>query len=118
MQTFKLLLRKVLEERAVNGDCISYKALASELGVIQAPVIATVTGLLELLIDEDVAAKRPILSALAIQKGSTRLPRSGFFEKLNSLNIIDTNITTFDAVTWHASEIKKLKIFYSNENNR
>ena len=106
-------MRSILEERAVNSQCISYVDLADVLGVTKAPIIATVTDVLENLIDEDVSMNKPLLSALVIQKGWRKLPRPGFFEKLNSLNIININSETFDEAAWHINELNKLKKFYT-----
>ena len=102
----------MLEKRAQNSQCISYKDLASELGITDAPVIATVTFTLEKLIDEDLIAGRPILSALVVQKGKKKLPRDGFFEKLNELNIINSDESDFNQKGWHVNELKKLKTYY------
>jgi len=108
----KTRMRKFLEQRALTSQCISYRDLAANLGVTQAPVIATVTALLEILMAEDVANDRPVLSALVVQKGGNSLPRPGFFEKLASLNVVDLNDSSFDKSVWHANELNKLKMYY------
>ncbi len=104
-------LRMLLQMRAVQSQCISYQALANVLGVTEAPIIATVTGLLETLIDEDVDAGRPVLAALAVQKGQKQLPRLGFFEKLDLRGVIQLN-QGFDERKWHTNELVKLQSFY------
>jgi len=107
-------LREILKRRAPNSQCISYKALANMLNISTAPVIATITGLLETLIDEDVKSGRPILSALVVQKGKkgTRtIPRKGFYEKLHQLNVIVIN-DAFEERGWHENELEKLKMYY------
>ncbi|MDH5258229.1 MAG: hypothetical protein OEX07_09470 [Gammaproteobacteria bacterium] len=115
MQKLKLQMRKLLEQRAISQQCISYRDLASELGVTQPPVIATITGLLEEMIDEDVALKKPILSSLVVQKANSKIPRSGFFEKINCLNVVDTSDAGFDENVWHGTELEKLETYYKNE---
>ena len=106
-------LRKLLVDRTDIRQPLSYKEVAELLHVSEPPVIATITGLLEVLIDEDIKANRPVLSALVVQKGKSQIPRPGFFEKLNSLKVIDLNDKGFDVALWHASELNKLKKFYN-----
>lgn len=108
------ILKTVLIERALDARCISYKSVADILDVRTSPIIATVTKLLEDLMDEDAIAGRPFLASLVIQKSGNALPRSGFFEKLDSLKVIDINSDNFDESHWHKNELEKLKTFYKN----
>lgn len=112
MKIFLSEARNTLIALAPYGHCITYKEMADRLGMTKPPVISSVAKLLEKLIEEDVALKKPILSTLVVQKGPKKIPRPGFFEKLHSLGVININEKSFDEAQWHAQQIDKLKSYY------
>ncbi|HFD32006.1 MAG TPA: hypothetical protein ENJ28_04755 [Gammaproteobacteria bacterium] len=112
MKTLNSEARIILLNLAPYGQCITYKEMADRLGISQPPVISSVAKILEKLIEEDVASKKPILSSLVVQKGTKNIPRLGFFEKLHSLGVININEKSFDEAQWHAQQIDKLKSYY------
>lgn len=67
------------------GETIAYGDLAREFE-IPAPSIATLTAILETLMEEDAAAKRPFLAAVMVGRLGDVMPSLGFFEKAVALD--------------------------------
>ena len=78
-----------LIQLAALGQTISYGDLARELA-LPAPAIATLTQMLENLMEADAAANRPFLAAVMAGRLGDGMPSLGFFEKAAEL---DANIT-------------------------
>lgn len=73
-------IRDHLCEIAENALPITYQALAKALELSPPNTIHQLTVALERLIEEDVTAGRPLISALVISKARGGLPAPGFFE--------------------------------------
>jgi hypothetical protein len=69
---------KALESVAKRRILITYQELANALQILPPNSIHRVTEALERLMEEDAAADRPFIAALAISNG--RLPGAGFFD--------------------------------------
>ncbi len=78
-------LRTRLMSLAALGQTITYGDLAREFD-IPPPSIATLTALLETLMDQDAAAGRPYLAAVMAGRLGDGMPSLGFFEKAAELN--------------------------------
>ena len=78
-------LRARLMELAALGQTISYGDLARELD-LPAPSIATLTAMLETLMEQDAAAERPFLAAVMAGRLGDGMPSLGFFEKAAELD--------------------------------
>tara|TARA_R110002049_G_scaffold295840_1_gene483519 strand:+ start:16982 stop:17281 length:300 start_codon:yes stop_codon:yes gene_type:complete len=63
----------------VNALPITYQALAKALELSPPNTIHQLTVALEFMIEEDVAAGRPLIAALVISKARSGLPAPGFF---------------------------------------
>ncbi len=72
-------VRDILSVCGPDGPFITYQALASTLGLSPPGTIRNVAGALEQLMKEDVAAGRPMISALVVSRVGD-MPRSGFFD--------------------------------------
>jgi len=107
----------LLKKLAIEESVMSYQEFAKRLGINKAPVIKTVTSFLEQLMIEDIKYNRPILASVVVQKGPSAMPRQGFFQLLNTLNIL-SDVDDMAAIkAWHACECQKLKEYLSRESN-
>jgi hypothetical protein len=84
----RLALR--LTELAAAGQTITYGDLARELE-LPAPSIATLTAMLETLMEQDAAAGHPFLAAVMAGKLGDGMPSLGFFEKAAELDAVLTS---------------------------
>ncbi|MCA1773745.1 MAG: hypothetical protein LC677_14535 [Halomonas sp.] len=64
---------------------ITYQQLASALGLRPPRTIQRVAQALEQLMEEDVAAGRPMIAALVVSRRGDNLPAAGFFERAVAL---------------------------------
>ena len=106
------MARVLLVKYAQNEQTLTYREFASELNITKAPVIASCAQILEALTVEDVTHHQPILSALVVQQGSAGIPRLGFYQQLNVLNVYQGDASGIEATDWHQQEIVKLKKYY------
>jgi len=104
--------RFLLQQIAASGGTIGYRELAQLIEINQSPVIAQTCEILEKLMQEDVSNKLPIVAAVVVQKGDEKIPRKGFFEELQNLTVLPTDISWNEARTWHQNERKKLQHYY------
>src|SRR3981081_2657496 len=74
-----------LESVAKRRILITYRELANALQILPPHSIHRVTEALERLMEEDAAADRPFIAALAISKARGGLPGPGFFDCARSL---------------------------------
>jgi hypothetical protein len=73
--------------RAYLSNCaapVTYAKIASDLGAAR---LQDVTQALELLMEQDAAANRPFLAALAVSR-TRPLPARGFFDKARDLGCV------------------------------
>ena len=96
-------LRAVLEDCAAARRCVSYGALAAEIGLDGAGRIARLTTMLEALMEEDTAACRPLRAALVLSRAGGGLPARGFFLKAAELGH-----DIGDPAAFHAAQISAL----------
>lgn len=80
-------LRQALMEQAQTGTTTTYRELAQRLGLEPPHTIHRVTEALEWLMEDDVAAGRPILSAICVSKTRPNIPARGFFLAAQGLGI-------------------------------
>lgn len=98
-------MRAFLENAAKRRTCISYQELAKALNILPPHSIHRVTEALERLMEEDAAAGRPFIAALAISKARGGLPASGFFDCARRLGRFVGDPDGQDARTFHAAEL-------------
>ena len=72
-------LQQVLMDQAQTGTAMTYRELAQRLGLEPPHTIHRVTEALERLMEDDVAAGRPIMSAICVSKMRPGIPARGFF---------------------------------------
>src|SRR5882724_4727717 len=72
-------LRAFLENVAKRRIPMTYQELARALQILPPHSIQRVTEALERMMEEDAAAERPFIAALAISKARGGLPAPGFF---------------------------------------
>jgi hypothetical protein len=98
-------LRAFLESAAKRRILITYQELAKALDILPPHSIHQVTEGLERLMEEDAAADRPFIAALAISKTRGGLPAPGFFDCAGRLGRFAVGQ---DARTFHAAELNAL----------
>jgi hypothetical protein len=108
----KKQLRQVLIDQVQTSRLITYKELADRLGLVPPLTIHRTTLALEKLIEEDVAAGRPILAAFAVSKMPPNLPGRGFFAMVQALGVFSGASTGPEAAAFHALEVKRVLSFY------
>ena len=80
-------LRQALIDQAQIGNPTTYRDLANRLGLEPPNTIHCITEALESLMEDDVTAGRPILSAICISKMRTGIPARGFFLAAEALGV-------------------------------
>ena len=97
--------RAFLESVAQRRILITYQELANALQILPPHSIHRVTEALEHLMEEDAAADRPFIAALAISKARGGLPGPGFFDCARRLGRFAGDPDGQDARTFHAAEL-------------
>ena len=98
-------VRAFLENFAKLRIPITYQELAKALQILPPHSIHRVTEALERLMEEDAAADRPFIAALAISKARGGLPAPGFFECARRLGRFAGDPDGQDAWSFHAAEL-------------
>jgi len=98
-------LRAFLENVAKRRILITYQELAKALQVLPPHSIHRVTVALERLMEEDAAADRPFIAALATSKARGGLPAPGFFDCARRLGRFAGDPDGLDAWSFHAAEL-------------
>ena len=98
-------LRAFLENVAKRRIPISYQELAKALQILPPHSIHQLTEALERLMEEDAAADRPFIAALAISKARGGLPAPGFFGCARRLGRFAGDPDGQDAWSFHAAEL-------------
>jgi hypothetical protein len=94
--------RAFLESVAKHRILITYQELAKALQILPPHSIHRVTEALERLMEEDAAADRPFIAALAISKARGDLPAPGFFDCARRLGRLADGQ---DPRTFHVAEL-------------
>ena len=98
-------LRAFLENAAKRRVPITYQELAKAVQILPPRSINQVTEAVERLMEEDAAADRPFIAALAISKARGGLPAPGFFECARRLDRFAGDPDGQDAWSFHAAEL-------------
>ena len=98
-------LRALLENFAKRRIPITYQELAKALQILPPRSIHRVTEALERLMEEDAAADRPFIAALALSKARGGLPAPGFFDCARRLGRFAGDPAGHDGRTFHAAEL-------------
>jgi hypothetical protein len=105
-------LRRALIDQARIGSPTTYAELAKRLGLEPPQTIRRIAEALEILMQEDVAASRPILSVLCVSKTGTGIPQPGFFRAAQTLGVFSGDPTGPDAIAFHARELHRVLSLY------
>ena len=105
-------LRQALIDQVQTGNSTTYKELAGRLGLEPPNTIHRITEALESLMADDVAAGRPILSAICVSKMRTAIPARGFFLAAQALGVFSGHPTGSEAFAFHALELQRVLSFY------
>ena len=97
--------REFLESLAKRRNLITYQELANALQILPPHSIHQVTEALERLMEEDAAADRPFIAALALSKARGGLPAPGFFDCARRLGRLAGDPAGQEARTFHAAEL-------------
>lgn len=98
-------VRSVLTHAPAHLLPMTYQQVAKALGLTPPRTIARVAQALEQLMEEDVAAGRPMVASLVVSRRGDKLPAAGFFEKAVALGRFP------DDPSQHSA-------FYSNERDQ
>jgi hypothetical protein len=98
-------VRAFLETVAKRQTPITYQELTKALQILPPHSIHRVTEALEHLMEEDAAADRPFIAALAISKARGGLPAPGFFDCARRLGRFAGDPEGQDAWSFHAAEL-------------
>ena len=101
-------VREFLENFAKRRIPITYQELAKVLQILPPRSIHRVTEALERLMEEDMAADRPFIAALAISKARGGLPAPGFFDCARRLGRFAGDPDGQDAWSFHAAELNSV----------
>ena len=101
-------VRAFLENFAKRRIAITYQELAKALQILPPHSIHQVTEALERLMEEDAAAHRPFIAALAVSKARGGLPASGFFDCARRLGRFAGDPDGPDAWSLHAAELNSV----------
>jgi hypothetical protein len=110
--------RAFLEEAAKRRRVVTYRNIASVLEASPPNTIHQVTDILERLMEEDAAANRPFIAALAVSGTLGDLPRCGFFDCASRLGRFDGDPDGRDAKTYHANEVNAAFAFWGSADDR
>ncbi len=105
-------IRGVLLEVARTQGLISYRELASRLGLRPPLSIHRVTTGLEALMAEDATAGRPLLAALCVSRMGHGLPTRGFFIDAAALGLFSGDPEGPEARAFHTRELARVRAFY------
>jgi hypothetical protein len=97
--------RVFLENFAKRRTPITYQEPAKALQILPPHSIQQVTQAPERLVEEDAAAGRPLIAALAISKARGGLPASGLFDCARRLGRFAGDPDGQDAWSFHAAEL-------------
>lgn len=84
-------LAAVLEQARVQRRTLTYLQVADALAIDAPQRIHKTTRLIEILLNEDARAGRPIRSALAVSRIRNGRPAPGFFDRARRLGLFDGN---------------------------
>jgi hypothetical protein len=108
-------LRQALVDQAQTGNPTTYKELADRLGLEPPQTIHRVGEALETLMEDDVAAGRPMLAALCVSKTLSDMPGRGFFLKAQVLGVYSGDATGSEARAFHADEFQRALSYYGSK---
>jgi hypothetical protein len=109
--------RAFLESFARRRILITYQELANALQILPPHSIHRVTQALERLMEEDMAADRPFIAAIAISKARGGLPGAGFFDCARRLGRFAGDPDGHDTRTFHAAELNAVFAYWSGSCN-
>ena len=101
-------VRAFLENVAKRQTPITYQELTKALHISPPHSIHRVTEALEHLMEEDAAADRPFIAALAISRARGGLPAPGFFDCARRLGRLAGDPAGQEARTFHAAELNAI----------
>ena len=105
--------RTYLQQLALQGEPITYKALAEALELKPPNTIHQVTEALEWLMREDAANDHPFIAALVISRARSGLPAPGFFDIAKELGRFDGDPSGPDAAASHGAMLVATIAFWS-----
>ncbi len=105
-------LRDILLAQVQTGDAITYKELADRLELAPPQTIHRVTQALEALMIEDVAAGRPLISALCVSRRNQTVPARGFFTMATMLGMFSGDPESPMAYEFYVREFNRALAFY------
>jgi hypothetical protein len=99
-------------DQAKTGSPTTYGELANRLGLEPPYTIRRIIKALEGLMEEDVAAGRPMLSAICVSKTRSGIPQPGFFLTAEALGVFSGDPRGPEAFAFHACELQRVLSLY------
>lgn len=109
-------LRNYLKLVAKGGRPVTYRDAARALKLEPPHTIHRITAMLETLLEEDVAAGRPLIAALVVSRQRKHMPAPGFFAKLKELGVYEGPESGDQAREYHQQQLQ-LAIDYWGQDN-
>jgi hypothetical protein len=106
-------LRKALLNQARTCKTTTYAELARSLDLRPPGTIHRLTEALEITMEQDCFAGRPMLAALCVSKMRPGLPAPGFFAKARELGAFAGDATGPEAQAFHRRELQRTLAFYA-----
>lgn len=101
-------LEAALNDLVQRRQCITYGALAVQIGFDGPGRIRHLTNLLEALMEVDMAQGRPLRAATVISRASAGLPAQGFFIKASALGLCPYPLPPVAAKAFHDTQLEAL----------
>ena len=108
-------LREELLKQVRTGLPVTYEELADRLVLSASRTIHRRAEALEELVDEDLAAGRPLLAPSVVSKARPGLPARGLFLEAQALGLFPGHPAGQEAVEFHAREVRRALRFYGRQ---
>lgn len=108
-----LRVRIYLSQIAGSETPITYQSLAKAVGISPPNTIHQLTLALECLIEQDVAAARPLIATLVVSKARRGLPAPGFFDCARRFGRFNGDLSGPESSTFYTQEFNRAVEFWS-----
>ncbi|MDZ7737360.1 MAG: hypothetical protein U5P41_15700 [Gammaproteobacteria bacterium] len=108
-------LRNYLKLVAKGGRTVTYRDTARALKLEPPNTIHRVAEMLETLLEDDVAAGRPLIASLVVSRQRNNMPAPGFFAKLHDLGVYEGPETGDMARQYHQQQLQLAIDYWGQE---
>ena len=108
-------VRLHLRAVAAQGAPITYQALAQQLELSPPNTIQQLTDALEVLMEQDAQADRPLIAALVVSKATGGRPRQGFFQCAQRIGRFQGDELGPEAASFWVDEFERAVAFWGTD---